>query len=80
MYGYNQSTFGYFVMRIEEECSQYRKYPSDFRPPWYGGGSQYRFYIDYIRIIEYGAHLGMVENNTGANNLTEHLAQAGVNQ
>lgn len=76
MYGYNQSTFGYFVLRIEEECSQYRMYPIDFRPPWYGGGSQYRFYIGYI--IGHGAHLGMVENNTGANNLTEHLAQAGV--
>ena len=68
MYGYNQSTFGHFVMRIEEECSQYRMYLIDFRPPWYGGGSQYRFYIDYI--IEYRTHLGMVENNTGANNLT----------
>ena len=37
MYGYNQSTFGHFVMRIEEECSQYRMYLIDFRPPWYGG-------------------------------------------
>ena len=67
-------------MRIEEECSQYRMYLIDFRPPWYGGGSQYRFYIGYIIIIEYRTHFGMVENNTGANNLTKHLAQAWVDQ
>ena len=35
-------------------------------------------YIGYI--IEYRTHLGMVENNTGANNLTKHLTQAGVDQ